>query len=100
MRVKPGETLRLRLINASSTYQFRFQIDGHPLTLIAADGAPIAPIKVDNLVFSPGERYDALVVADQSGSAWIRAATLKRGTRRAPSCITPTPPTHSRRPTP
>jgi len=83
LRVKPGETLRLRLINASSTYQFRFQIDGHPLTLIAADGAPIAPIKVDNLVFSPGERYDAVVVAAQSGSAWIRAATLAGDEARA-----------------
>jgi len=83
LRVKPGETLRLRVINASSTYQFRFQIDGHPLTLIAADGAPIAPIKVDNLVFSPGERYDALVVADQSGAAWIRAATLAGDEARA-----------------
>jgi multicopper oxidase len=83
LRVKPGETLRLRLINASSTYQFRFQIDGHPLTLIAADGAPIAPITVDNLVFSPGERYDALVVADQSGAAWIRAATLAGDEARA-----------------
>jgi FtsP/CotA-like multicopper oxidase with cupredoxin domain len=74
--VKHGETLRLRLINASSTYAFRFQIDGHPLTVIASDGAPIVPIKVDNLTFSPGERYDVLLTADQSGSAWIRAATL------------------------
>jgi FtsP/CotA-like multicopper oxidase with cupredoxin domain len=74
--VKRGETLRLRLINVSSTYAFRFQIDGHPLTVIAADGSPVLPIKVDNLVFSPGERYDVLLAADRSGTAWIRAATL------------------------
>jgi FtsP/CotA-like multicopper oxidase with cupredoxin domain len=83
VRVNSGETLRLRLINGSSTYAFRFQIDGHPLTVIAADGSPVLPIKVDNLVFSPGERYDLLLTADRSGTAWIRAATLAGDEARA-----------------
>jgi FtsP/CotA-like multicopper oxidase with cupredoxin domain len=83
LRVRAGETLRLRLINASSTYAFRFQIDGHPLTVIASDGSPVVPIRVDNLVFSPGERYDVLLGANQSGVAWIRAATLAGNEARA-----------------
>jgi FtsP/CotA-like multicopper oxidase with cupredoxin domain len=83
LRVRAGETLRLRLINASSTYAFRFQIDGHPLTVIASDGSPVVPVKVDNLVFSPGERYDVLLGANQSGAAWIRAATLAGNEARA-----------------
>ncbi len=83
IRIKQGETLRLRLINASSTYEFRVQIDGHPLTVIAADGSPVMPIKVDNLVFGPGERYDVLLAGDQSGAAWIRAATLAGDEARA-----------------
>jgi multicopper oxidase len=83
LHVNRGETVRLRLINASSTYAFRFRIDGHRLTVIASDGAPIVPITVDNLVFSPGERYDVLLTADQSGSAWIRAATLAGDEARA-----------------
>ncbi|MBX3413987.1 MAG: multicopper oxidase family protein [Pirellulales bacterium] len=76
IEVKPGETLRLRLINASSTYAFRFQVDGHKLTAFATDGAPMAPVEVDNLVINIGERYDVLLKADQSGAHWIRAATL------------------------
>ncbi len=76
LRVKQGETLRLRLINASSTYQFRVEIDGHPLTVIATDGAPIVPLTVDNLLFSPGERYDVLITANRGQDSWIRAATL------------------------
>lgn len=76
IEVQPGETLRLRLINASSTYAFRFQVDGHKLTVFATDGAPLAPVEVDNLVINVGERYDVLLKADQSGSHWIRAATL------------------------
>jgi FtsP/CotA-like multicopper oxidase with cupredoxin domain len=71
-----GEVVRLRLINGSTTYAFRFQIDGHRLTVIASDGAPIAPAEVDNLIIHIGERYDVLLTADQSGTAWIRAATL------------------------
>lgn len=74
--VKKGETLRLRLINASSTYALRFQIDGHPLTVIATDGLPMKPVTVDNLLIGIGERYDALLEADQGGDRWIRAVTL------------------------
>ncbi len=74
--VKPGETLRLRLINGSSTYALRFQIDGHRLTVVASDGAPLEPIEVDNLVINIGERYDVLLNADRSGASWIRAATV------------------------
>lgn len=76
VEVEKGETIRLRLINASSTYALRFQIDGHPLTVIASDGQPLKPVTVDNLVISVGERYDVLLEADQDGARWIRAATL------------------------
>jgi FtsP/CotA-like multicopper oxidase with cupredoxin domain len=76
VEVRKGETVRLRLINGSSTYAFRFQIDGHLLTVIATDGAPVQPIQVDNLVLAPGERYDVLLKAVQEGARWVRAVTL------------------------
>ncbi len=76
VQVGDGETLRLRLINGSSTYSFRFQIDGHSLTVIASDGSPMKPIVVDNLFFAPGERYDVLLKAQRAGLHWIHAATL------------------------
>jgi FtsP/CotA-like multicopper oxidase with cupredoxin domain len=76
VEVKKGETVRLRLINGSSTFAFRFQVDGHPLTVIATDGAPMIPVQVDNLVLAVGERYDVLLKATQDGVHWIRAATL------------------------
>jgi FtsP/CotA-like multicopper oxidase with cupredoxin domain len=76
VEVGNGETVRLRLINGSSTFSFRFQIDGHPLTVIACDGAPVKPVEVDNLVFAAGERYDVLLKAQTPGAYWIRAATL------------------------
>jgi FtsP/CotA-like multicopper oxidase with cupredoxin domain len=76
VRVERGETVRLRLINGSSTYALRFQVDGHPLTVIASDGRPIRPVSVDNLVLDVGETYDVLLKADQEGTRWIRAVTL------------------------
>src|SRR5262249_16251461 len=78
VRVEKGETVRLRLINGSSTYALRFQVDGHPLTVIASDGQPIKPVRVDNLVMDVGETYDVLLMADQEGVRWIRAVTLAR----------------------
>jgi multicopper oxidase len=78
-----GKTLRLRLINGSSTYAFRFQVDGHPLTVIASDGSPMVPVVVDNLVFAPGERYDVLVKGQGRGIHWIRAVTLDGNEVRA-----------------
>ncbi len=76
VKIKRGETLRLRLISGASTYQFRFQIDGHPLTVIASDGAPMKPVEVDSLILSPGERYDVLLKGTGNKSTWIRAVTL------------------------
>jgi FtsP/CotA-like multicopper oxidase with cupredoxin domain len=76
VRVEKGETVRLRLINGSSTYALRFQVDGHPLAVIASDGQPMKPVSVDNLVMDVGETYDVLLKADQEGARWIRAVTL------------------------
>jgi FtsP/CotA-like multicopper oxidase with cupredoxin domain len=76
IEARPGETIRLRLINGSSEYAFRFQADGHPLTVISADGSPMAPVEVDNLIIHTGERFDVLLKADRPGSHWLRAVTL------------------------
>ena len=74
--VKPGETIRLRLINGSSTYAVRFQIDAHRLIVIASDGAAVVPVEIDNLILNAGERYDVLLTGGGKDAAWIRAATL------------------------
>jgi FtsP/CotA-like multicopper oxidase with cupredoxin domain len=75
VQIKDGEVVRLRLINGSSTYSLRFQIDNHPLTVIASDGQPLSPVTVDNLLIGVGERYDVLITGKGSGSHWIRATT-------------------------
>ena len=74
--VEQGQIIRFRLINGSTTYPLRFQVDGHMLTVIASDGSPIKPVDVDNLVVGIGERFDILLKADKAGLHWIRAVTL------------------------
>ena len=58
---KPGQRLRLRLINAASDTAYRFAIGGQQLTVIASDGFAVKPLDVDSLILGMGERYDVLV---------------------------------------
>lgn len=74
--VKKGETIRFRIINTSSTYTFKMQFGGHEVTIIEADGQPVAPMKADSLTIDIGERVDVLLRANQDGTHVIRASTL------------------------
>ena len=47
---------RFRVIGAQSLYAYSLSIDGHTLTVIAADGHFISPIEVDYLIVHSGER--------------------------------------------
>lgn len=64
---KPGQKVRLRLINAGSDTAYRVAVGGHRMTVTHADGFPVTPVEVDNVVLGMGERYDVIVVAG-SGS--------------------------------
>ncbi|HZA68026.1 MAG TPA: multicopper oxidase family protein [Geminicoccaceae bacterium] len=74
--LKAGSRARLRLINGSGSSFFRIALDGLPLTLIAADGDPVEPLVVDNLVIGTAQRYDVLVTLPGSGSYTLHAAAL------------------------
>jgi FtsP/CotA-like multicopper oxidase with cupredoxin domain len=65
--VKPGQRVRIRLINAGSDTAYRVAVGGHRLTVTHADGFPVKPVEVDTVVLGMGERYDVIVTAG-SGS--------------------------------
>ncbi|WP_235853618.1 multicopper oxidase family protein [Halosimplex salinum] len=71
--VSEGERVRFRFVNASSATAFRVRAGGHPLTVSHADGRPVEPVTVDSFVFGSGERYDAIVEAENPGTWEIRA---------------------------
>ena len=93
--VKPGERMRLRLINAGSDTPFRVALGGSRLTVVAADGYPVKPVTVDTLPIGMGERYDVLVTVPRSGVFPLVAAVegkqgealavLRAGSGRTPS---------------
>jgi FtsP/CotA-like multicopper oxidase with cupredoxin domain len=79
LKVRRGERIRLRLINGSAATFFRVALDGHTMQLIAADGQPVVPTQVQNLVLATAERYDVLVTVRTSGSFTLHAAALGTG---------------------
>lgn len=73
---KEGARVRLRLVNGSAQTFFRFMIADHRLEVVAADGRPVVPVVVDDLVLGVGERYDVIVTVGAEGSYPIRAVAL------------------------
>ncbi|MGD9139786.1 MAG: multicopper oxidase family protein, partial [Desulfobacterales bacterium] len=56
---KPGERIRLRLINGANARIFSPHIEGLSATVIAVDGRPVTKFfNLDNFVLSPGNRID------------------------------------------
>ncbi len=75
IRVKQGQHVLLRILNASATIHRRIAIAGHQFRVIAMDGNPVAvPKSVRALELGPAERIDAIVEMNQPG-VWILGAT-------------------------
>ncbi|MGN7999132.1 copper resistance system multicopper oxidase [Sphingomonas sp. 22176] len=68
---RPGERVRLRIINASAMTTFNVRIPGLPMTIVAADGLNVRPVEIDEFQFGPAETYDAIVTPPD-----LRAYTL------------------------
>ena len=75
---EPGETVRLRLINASAMTYFDFRIPGLKLTVIAADGLPVQPVTVDELRIAVAETYDVLVSVGDLPAYTLFAQSMDR----------------------
>lgn len=58
---KPGDRVRLRLINSSAMTFFDVRIPGLKMTVIAADGQAVEPVSVDEIRIGVAETYDVLV---------------------------------------
>ncbi len=71
---KPGETVRLRVVNAAGGTYFHVQFAGGNLQVIAADGIPVQPVGVDRMLMAIAETYDFLVTIPASGAYELRAS--------------------------
>ena len=76
---RPGQRLRLRVVNAAAETAFRLALGGHRLTVTHSDGLPVAAVTVDALVVGMGERYDAVVTLGDGAFPLVALAEGKRG---------------------
>ena len=73
LAAKPGEKIRLRIIDGSATTFFYLQFAGGPLQVIAADGLPVQPFDEPRLLVGVAETYDVIVTVPENGSYELRA---------------------------
>jgi FtsP/CotA-like multicopper oxidase with cupredoxin domain len=82
-RARPGQRVRIRLINASGDTAFRVALGGHRMTVTHTDGHPVRHTATDALVLGMGERYDVLVTAGDGVFPLTALAEGKGGAARA-----------------
>jgi FtsP/CotA-like multicopper oxidase with cupredoxin domain len=71
VRVKEGQKVLFRILNASATQQHRIALPGHKFKVVSLDGN-VVPVRreVDVIEMGPAERVDALVTMNEPG-VWI-----------------------------
>lgn len=77
IRVKAGQRVLFRLLNASATENTVLAFPGHTFEVIAMDGNPVPnPKRVEVLSLAVAERVDAIVEMNSPG-VWILGAVLE-----------------------
>lgn len=78
IRVKQGQRVLMRLLNASATENVVLALPGHSFKIIAMDGNPVPnPKTVAVLSLAVAERVDAIVEMDAPG-VWVLGSTLEK----------------------
>ncbi len=72
---RPGEHVRLRLINAAAATYFYLHSSADSMTIVAADGLPVQPVKVDRFMMAIAETYDVIIAIPPAGAYEFRATT-------------------------
>ncbi|MFF3210762.1 multicopper oxidase family protein [Streptomyces sp. NPDC002886] len=96
---RPGDRIRLRIINAGGDTAFRIALGGHEFTVTHTDGFPVEHAAARSLLLGMGERYDVLVtagdgvfpltaLAEGKGDAASALAVLRTGSGAAPTAAT------------
>ncbi|KAF5183082.1 Laccase [Thalictrum thalictroides] len=61
LKVKPGKTYLLRLINAALNDELFFSIAKHSFTVVEVDAVYVKPFETDTLVIAPGQTTNVLL---------------------------------------
>ncbi|MBB2205465.1 copper resistance system multicopper oxidase [Gluconacetobacter takamatsuzukensis] len=75
---RPGERVRLRVVNAASMTLFDVRIPGLTMQVVQADGNDVEPVPVDEFRIAPAETYDVIVTPTGPGPYTIFAQSEDR----------------------
>jgi CopA family copper-resistance protein len=75
---RPGERVRLRMINASAMTIFNIRIPGLAMTVVNADGQNVRPVEVDEFRISVAETYDVIVQPTEDRAYTFVAEAIDR----------------------
>ena len=81
---RPGERVRLRIINASAMTIFNVRIPGLAMTVVQADGLNVRPVAVDEFQIGVAETYDVIVTpVEERAYSFVAEANDRSGLARA-----------------
>jgi len=75
---RPGERVRLRIINASAMTIFNVRMPGMPMTIVAADGLNVQPLEVDEFQMGVAETYDVIIEPKDENTYAFVAESIDR----------------------
>ncbi|WP_225975478.1 multicopper oxidase domain-containing protein [Panacibacter ginsenosidivorans] len=75
---KAGDSIRLHIINGSSSTYFWLQYAGGKMSVVANDGMDVEPVEVDRMIIAVAETYDVVVVIPEDKSFELRATSEDR----------------------
>lgn len=75
---RPGERVRLRIINASAMSIFNVRIPGLAMTVVNADGENVRPVETDEFQISVAETYDVIVRPTEDHAFTLVAESVDR----------------------
>lgn len=75
---RPGERVRLRIVNASAMSILNVRIPGLPMIVVQADGENVRPVAVDEFQISIAETYDVIVQPTEDRAYTIVAEAIDR----------------------
>ncbi|XP_010256659.1 PREDICTED: laccase-4 [Nelumbo nucifera] len=75
LKVEPGKTYMLRIINAALNEELFFKIAGHKLTVVEVDAVYTKPFKTDTIVIAPGQTTNVLLETGRGSGKYLVAAS-------------------------
>ncbi|CAL0335022.1 unnamed protein product [Lupinus luteus] len=75
VKVQPGNTYLLRIINAALNDELFFKIAGHKLTVVEVDATYTKPFKTDTIVIAPGQTTNVLITTNHAAGKYLVAAS-------------------------